>query len=196
MTSLTTYRLWTSPTLRNAMVVRQPVAWARHLDAAAIVFRPLVVAVAIITAATTWPAHAHADGLGDAAGNALNGVGIGNNGPVSTALAGIGTALCPMLVKPGATLASMATQLSGHNGIAPGIAGFVATVAIQTQCPGFMTSLANGTIPGPLQALVNSPASSPLPFGLPGANPLQALVGGPASPPPFGLPGANPLPGL
>jgi hypothetical protein len=210
MTSLTMYRPWTAPTLRNAMVVRQRLGLADCIGAVALILRPLVVTFGIVAAAVLWPAHAHADVVGDSGTSALNGIGIGNNGPISTTLAGIGQSICPMLVKPGATLASTMTEMSGHNGLAPTIAGFVASTAIQTQCPSWMTSLANGEMPAGLQALTSiaGPAlglpgasSSPLPFGLPGAasatSPLPfALPGAGAtpatSPLPFALPGATP----
>jgi hypothetical protein len=202
MTSLTLYRPWTAPTLRNAMVVRQGIAWANYLYAMALVFRPLVVTLAIAAAAALWPAPAHADVASDAGSSALNGVGIGNNGPVSTAIAGVGQSICPMLVQPGSKLASMATQMSGHNGLAPTIAGWVATMVIQSQCPGWMTSLANGQMPAGLDTLTNMAApalgipgagssTSALPFALPGAAPAAPAL-------PFALPGAAPAasPGL
>jgi hypothetical protein len=154
MTSLTMNRPWTSPTLRNAMVVRQGIAWTNFINAVALIFRPVVVTLAIAAAAVMWPAHSHADVPGGPNSTASNG-GIGDNGPMSTALAGIGESMCPMLVQPGANLASTATQLSGHGGLAPDIAGFVATMAIQTQCPGWMTSLANGQMPAGLDTVAN-----------------------------------------
>ena len=165
------------------MVVRDWGAWTRPVESFGLAFRPLVVTLAIATAAAMWPPPAHADGLVDAGSSAVNG--IGNNGPLSTTLAGIGQSLCPMLVKPGGTLASMATQMSGHTGLAPTIAGFVASTAIQMECPSWMTSLANGTMPAGLQALINTIAPSPS-FQLPGA--------APASPLPFALPGVSPEP--
>jgi hypothetical protein len=115
------------------------------------------------------------------------------------------------------------TQMSGHDGLAPTIAGFVASTAIQAECPSWMTSLANGEMPAGLQALTSiaGPAlglpgasSSPLPFGLPGAasamsplpfalpgtapatSPLPFALPGtaPAAPSPFALPGVSPAP--
>jgi hypothetical protein len=207
MTSLTMHRPWTAPTLRNAMVVRQRLGWADCIGAVALILRPLVVTFGIVAAAVMWPAHAHADVVGDSGASTLNGIGIGNNGPISTTLAGIGQSICPMLVQPGATLASTMTEMSGHGGLAPTIAGFVARTAIQTQCPSWMTSLANGQMPAGLQALTSiaGPAlglpgasSSPLPFGLPGAasatSPLPFALPGaaPAAPSPFALPGVAP----
>jgi hypothetical protein len=90
-----------------------------------------------------WGPRAQADVVHDA----LNDVGIGNNGPVSSAIAEVGTSICPLLVQPGSQMASTATQMSGNGGIAPPLAGFATQVAIQTQCPAFMTALANGNIP-------------------------------------------------
>ena len=130
----------------------------------AAVLRPVVVAGAIVAAALMWGPRAQADVVHDA----LNDVGIGNNGPVSNAIAEVGTSICPLLVQPGSQMASTATQMSGNGGIAPPLAGFATQVAIQTQCPAFMTALANGNIP----ALMNGglPVTPPgLPsVGLPG----------------------------
>jgi Protein of unknown function (DUF732) len=208
MTSLTMHRPWTAPTLRNAMVVRQGIGWANCIGAVALILRPLVVTFGIVAAAVMWPAHAHADVVGDSGTSALNGIGISNNGGLSTTLAGIGQSICPMLVKPGATLASTMTQMSGHDGLAPTIAGFVASTAIQAECPSWMTSLANGEMPAGLEALTSlaGPAlqlpgaapASPLPFGLPGAaaatSPLPFALPGaaPAATSPFALPGVAP----
>jgi hypothetical protein len=180
MTLMTMHSPWTSPTLHNAMVVRQRMAWSDFVNGFALVGRPLVVTLGIIAAAAMWPSPAHADGSSDAAANALNDVGIGNNGPLSTTLAGIGQSICPMLVKPGATVGSTAAELSGHTGLSADIAGWVTSMAIQSQCPSFMTSLANGSVPGPLQTLADSAAPAS-PFQLPGTNP-------PASTFPFALP--------
>jgi hypothetical protein len=169
---------WTSPTLRNALVVRQGIAWTRYLDVMALVASPVVVTLGIAAAAVMWPANAHADVATDSGTGVLNGVGIGNNGPVSTAIAGAGQSICPMLVQPGSQLVSMATQTSGQGGLAPTIAGWVATMVIQTQCPGWMTSLSNGQMPAGLDTLTNMagpglalPRSAPAaPFALPGTS--------------------------
>ena len=172
VTSLTMHRPWTTPTLRHALVDRhimlnrQLHMWANVINAATAVLRPLLITTAVITAATATPAPAHADPNGDSITNALNQVGIGNNGPVSTAIAGIGQSICPMLVQPGATLASVASQMAGNTGLSPAVAGFVTTIAIQMGCPSFMTSLANGNLPFPLQLPGANPAQ-PNPFGLP-----------------------------
>jgi hypothetical protein len=67
------------------------------------------------------------------------------------------------------------------------MAGFLASMAIQAQCPGFMTSVANGNMPFPLPG-----AGGPgLPLGLPGTAAPQPLLPGlnPAGPQPRPFPG-------
>lgn len=146
------------------------------------VLRPVMVTAAVFTVALAAVPAAHADSVGDAMAPVLNGVGIGNNGPVSSTIAQMGQSICPMLVKPGGSLASNAAQISGHGGLAPPMAGFLASMAIQAECPGFMTSVANGNMPFPIPG-----AGGPgLPLGLPGM---------PSSAPQPLLPGLNPLGG-
>lgn len=146
------------------------------------VLRPVVVAAAVFTAALAAVPAAQADSVGDAMAPVLNGAGIGNNGPVSSAIAQMGQSICPMLVKPGGSLASDAAQISGHGGLAPPMAGFLASMAIQAECPGFMTSVANGNMPFPLPG-----AGGPgMPLGLPGM---------PSPAPQPLLPGLNPVGG-
>jgi Protein of unknown function (DUF732) len=180
MSSITMYRPWTLPTLRRPMLVRQVGVWVDVINVAAAVLRPLLVSAGIVTAVVVSPPPAHADPLDGSITNTLNNVGIGNNGPISTALAGIGQSICPMLVQPGATFASTAAQMSGNNGLTPQIAGWVTSMAIQMECPGVMTSLANGNLPFPLQMPGANPAA-PGPFQLPGVNPPP--------PNPFQVPG-------
>ena len=187
MTALTIDRLWTTSTIRRVSMFRQAAAWVDFINAAAATLRPLVVTAGVITAAATWPAPAHADPTNDSFANELNDAGLGNNGASSTAIAGFGQSICPMLVKPGATLASVASQMAGNTGLSPAIAGLVASMAIQMECPGVMTSLANGDMPVPLQGAGINPTST-VPFQPPGANPLPGM--------PFAPPGASPaLPG-
>ena len=108
-----------------------------------------------------------------------NGTGTGNNGSFTDKIAGIGQSICPSLVKPGATIASITSQLSGKTGLPPNMAGMVAGMAIQMECPGVMTSLAHGNMPFPMQALGGMPGAG---LGLPGTG--------------LGLPGAGPaMPG-
>jgi hypothetical protein len=141
------------------------------------VLRPVIVTAAVCAAALASIPAAHADPVGNPMVPVLNGAGIGNNGPVSGTIAQMGQSICPMLVKPGGSLASSAAQMTGHGGLEAPMAGFLAQMAIQSQCPGWMTSIANGNMPFPLPG-----AGGPgLPLGLPG---------GPTPGLPFGLPGS------
>jgi len=150
--------------------------------------RPVIVTLAVFAAAMGASPHAHADGVGDAMAPVLNSAGIGNNGPVSGAIAQVGQSICPMLVKPGSGLASGAAQISGNGGLAPPLAGFLVGMAIQSQCPSFMTSVANGNMPFPIPGGIPGAAPAGLPFGQPAApSPLQSML--PALNPGGGLPG-------
>jgi hypothetical protein len=147
------------------------------------VLRPIIVTAAVCGAALASIPAAHADSAGGAMAPVLNGVGIGNNGPVSGAIAQMGQSICPMLVKPGGSLASGAAQMTGHGGLEAPMAGFLAQMAIQSQCPGWINSVANGNMPFPLPG-----AGGPgLPFGL-GAPAPQPLVPG------LNLAGGQPAP--
>lgn len=168
------------------------------------VLRPLIVSLGVIGAAMVWSPNAKADIMGDALGD----IGIGNNGPVSSAIAQVGTSICPMLVQPGSKVASNLTAASGNGGLAPPVAGMVTQMAIQSQCPAFMTALANGNLPALMGGGIPSPplggggGLAGLP-GLGGTQGLPGLGGTPALP---GLPGvpagltpgaaAPPAPGL
>jgi hypothetical protein len=157
-------------------------AWgaAEFVASSTAVLRPVIVTAAVFFVALASIPAAHADSAGDAMAPVLNSAGIGNNGPVSSAIAQMGQSICPMLVKPGGSLASNAAEISGHGGLMPPMAGFLTSMAIQTQCPGWMTSVANGNMPFPLPG-----AGGPgLPLGLPGAPAPQPL-----------LPGINPAGG-
>jgi hypothetical protein len=151
-------------------------------DATAGAVGPFCLAGALTVTFLAWPAPAHAD----PGSTLLNDIGIGNNGPISTAIAQVGTSLCPLLVKPGSTLASDA--LSSQGQLASQIAGGVATMAIQSQCPQFMTSLSNGDF----SVLQN--AASMLGMSTPSSNPLS--IPGVGTTNPLSIPGAavaNPL---
>ena len=124
------------------------------LATTASVLRPLVVTVAVCAAAMASSTPAHADPGDDPAGSVLNGIGVDGSNPISDAIAQLGQSICPMLVQPGSSLASSATQVSGHGGAAPPIAGFLAGMAIRAQCPSFMTSVANGNVPAPITGML------------------------------------------
>lgn len=128
-----------------------PVAF---LTTTASVLRPLVVTVAVCAAAMASSTPAHADPGDDPASSVLNGIGGDGANPISDAIAQMTQSICPMLVQPGSSLASSAAQVSGHGGAAPPIAGFLAGMAIRAQCPGFMTSVANGDMPSPIAGIL------------------------------------------
>ncbi|WP_082992932.1 DUF732 domain-containing protein [Mycobacterium sp. 1245111.1] len=141
------------------------------------VVRPVIVTAAVFGAVLGSIPAAHADSVGDPMAPVLNSAGIGNNGPVSGAIAQMGQSICPMLVKPGGSLASGAAQMTGHGGLEAPMAGFLAQMAIQSQCPGWINSVANGNMPFPLPGAggpglplgLGAPAPQPL---LPGINPV------------------------
>src|ERR1700743_2830442 len=133
MPALTMYRPWTS--------------------AASAALRPLAVAAGILAAGAATPTFAHADPASDPITSALNGAGIANGGSFSDRIASIGQSICPSLVKPGASLAAITSQLSGKSGLPPNMVQMLAGMAIQMECPGVMTSLAHGNMPFPMQAL-------------------------------------------
>ena len=176
MTALMMYRKGFEHRVRRAARFRPPAARMDRGNAASAVLRPLVVTVGVLTAGATAPAHADPP-----------------SGSVTSSLTGIGQSICPMLVKPGATLASIASQLSGKSGLSPGMAGIVASMAIQMECPGMMASVANGKMPFPLPGVGASPGL-PIPGQLPGASPFPAgplapLGAGPGAANTFSLPG-------
>ncbi|MEM6105900.1 DUF732 domain-containing protein [Mycobacterium sp. 050272] len=164
MTALMMFRPWTTQTVRRCGADREPTAWAGFINAASGAVRPLAVVAGVLAAAATLPALAQADTSDDTITTALNGAGIGNNGSLSNTIAGLGQSICPSLVKPGATVASIASQLSGKTGLSATMAGLVTGMAIQMECPGVLTSVANGKMPFPLMGA--NPA--PTPFQFPG----------------------------
>jgi hypothetical protein len=74
--------------------------------------------------------------------DALTNAGIGYNDPASTEQ--LGQSICPMLVEPGKSLASVYSTVS-NNGINPAMAAFFTGIAIQMYCPSAMSSIGNGT---------------------------------------------------
>jgi hypothetical protein len=74
--------------------------------------------------------------------NALSNAGIGYNDPASTEQ--LGQSICPMLVEPGKSAASIYSTVA-NNGINPDMAAFFTGIAISMYCPSMMSSLGNGT---------------------------------------------------
>ena len=194
MTAPTTYRAKTEQPDHCASTLRPPPKRVDLLRSASAVFRPLVITIGVITACATQPATAHADPSDNPIIGALTNGGGGNNGPLNNTAAGLGQQICPMLVKPGASLASIMSQV-GNTGLPPGMAGFVASMAIQMECPGMIASLANGQMPFPIQGGLPGMPGLPNALQAPGGNtapglPFSAAPAGPAGTSPFPLPGS------
>jgi Protein of unknown function (DUF732) len=105
--------------------------------------RNLTVTLVGVATAVTVAAPAHADPTTDNTFlNALSNAGIGYNDPASTQ--SLGQSICPMLVEPGKSLASVYSSVS-NQGISPDMAAFFTGIAISMYCPQMMGSLGSGT---------------------------------------------------
>ncbi len=120
---------------------------------------------------------AHADPLTDPSFlSALSTAGVGYDDPAATT--SLGQSVCPMMVQPGQSFASVASSM-GDQGISPGMASFFTGIAIQMYCPQVMTSLGNGSFMSFLQQTPGVPEVPGLPAGpgLPGGPGLPQLPG-------------------
>ena len=123
----------------------------------------------MIAASLTFAAPAPADTTDTDFLGALDRAGIGyaDNNPDLTAQ--LGERVCPMLVEPGKSFASVATTVA-DNGINPGLASFFTGIAISMYCPQMMGSIGNGTFLNFLQQTPGLP-------GVPGVPGLPAIPG-------------------
>ena len=123
----------------------------------------------MIAAGLTFAAPAPADTTDPDFLGALDRAGIGyaDNNPDLTAQ--LGESVCPMLVEPGKSFASVATTVA-DNGINPGLASFFTGIAISMYCPQMMGSIGNGTFLNFLQQTPGLP-------GVPGVPGLPAIPG-------------------
>ncbi|HET6731295.1 DUF732 domain-containing protein [Mycobacterium sp.] len=110
----------------------------KHLDLPA---RALALTVSLATA-VTLAAPAHADPIDDSFLAALNNGGINYSDPANTVA--LGESVCPMLVEPGKSFASVYSRVA-NNGIPPEMAAFFTGIAISMYCPQMMSSVGNGT---------------------------------------------------
>ena len=108
------------------------------LSAAATATGPFCLAGAITAIAMAWPAPAGAD----TGSGLLSDFGIGNNGPVSTAVGQLASGFCPFLGE------------SNSNGQVTAQIAAGAEPTIDPECAAFMMSIANGD----LTALVKAPS--------------------------------------
>lgn len=106
--------------------------------------RLLGASVSVISVAAIVAAPAHADIVDNSFLSALNNAGVAYDDP-SSAVA-LGQSICPMLVQPGGSLASVASTVAG-NGMPPEMAGLFTSIAISMFCPSVVASLANGNLP-------------------------------------------------
>ena len=114
-----------------------------------------------VATAVTLAAPASADPVADTSFlNALSGAGIGFTDPASTQQ--LGQSICPMLVEPGKSMASVYSTVS-NNGINPDMAAFFTGIAISMYCPQMMTSIGNGTFLNQLGGLQGIPGISGIP---------------------------------
>jgi Protein of unknown function (DUF732) len=113
--------------------------------------RNLTLTLVGVATAVTLAAPASADPIADNSFlNALTNAGIGYNDPASTEQ--LGQSICPMLVEPGKSMASVYSTVS-NNGINPDMAAFFTGIAISMYCPSMMTSIGNGTFLNQLSGL-------------------------------------------
>ena len=103
----------------------------------------------------------------DSPDTSATGGGSGGMAPISDAIEEFGQSLCPKLVKPGSDLAAAISEMQGNSGLTPTLTGMVTGLAIQLECPAFMTAVADGKLPEALKQAGDSPAA-PL-LGLAGA---------------------------
>jgi hypothetical protein len=123
--------------------------------------RNLTVTLVGVATAVTVAAPAHADPTADDSFlNALTTAGIGYNDPASAEQ--LGQSICPMLVEPGKSLASVYSSVS-NNGINPDMAAFFTGIAISMYCPSMMSSIGNGTFLNQLSGLQGIPGISAIP---------------------------------
>ena len=105
--------------------------------------RNLTVTLVGVATAVTVAAPAHADPTNDSFLSALSNAGIGYDDPNATAA--LGQSICPMLVEPGKSFASVASSV-GNQGISPDMAAFFTGIAISMYCPQMMSGLGDGTL--------------------------------------------------
>lgn len=111
----------------------------KHLDLSV---RGITLLASLATAAAALAAPASADPTGDSFLHALTDAGVAYNDPAATEQ--LGQSICPMLVEPGKSLASVYSTVT-NNGINPDMAAFFTGIAISMYCPSAMTSIGNGT---------------------------------------------------
>jgi hypothetical protein len=108
--------------------------------------RFLGVTGGLVAAAATLAAPVRADMMGNAFLLALTNAGVSYSQPASTMA--LGQSVCPMLVQPGGSFDSVASNMADGNGMSHDAAGVFTIVAIATYCPAVLSAL----LPHRLQA--------------------------------------------
>lgn len=106
----------------------------------------------LMAAAAALAAPANADTTDDAFLDSLTSAGITTALNPSDTVA-LGQSVCPMLVEPGKSLASVASDLGLTEGMSPEVASMFVGIAITTYCPSMFTQIINGEIPTELDDL-------------------------------------------
>lgn len=109
------------------------------------------LAVGVVTAAAAFAAPAAADTTSDSFLSALSNAGINTNNPTDTVA--LGQSICPMLVEPGKSFASVASNVGLTQGISPEMASFFTGIAISMYCPSMVSSIGDGTFLNALNGL-------------------------------------------
>lgn len=99
----------------------------------------MAVGGGLALAMAVYPAEAGADPAGGSGTSPSSA-----SGPISEAINDFGQSLCPKLVKPASDLATTVSEMQGNSGLTPAMTGMVTGLAVQLECPAFMTSVANG----------------------------------------------------
>lgn len=100
-------------------------------------------AASVITAAALAPT-AQAAPIDTSFLGALDRAGVDYGDPAITT--SVGQSVCPMLVEPGKSFASVASEVGAvPGGVSPGMAAFFTGIAIQAYCPTFVSKLGDGS---------------------------------------------------
>jgi hypothetical protein len=97
------------------------------------VVRLLALSIAPIAALEVCVGSAHADMVGDSFLAALSSAGIGYGDPTSTIA--LGQSICPMVVAPDGTFASVTSRVANNTGMSLDKAGAFTVIAISSYCP-------------------------------------------------------------
>jgi hypothetical protein len=128
----------------NALARAQEWVWLiRHQP---LTVRLMTGAAGLLAVGGLFAAPAGADSTDDNFIDALNHAGV-NFGEPGNAMA-VGQSICPMLVKPGGSVAAAVANVA-HKGLSPQMAKAFTVIAIQTYCPQEIASLSHGNLSSP-----------------------------------------------